>query len=235
MAVATRKWRPPLHKRILKSAAAITAFSYFIAVLLRALYLTNRVEKHIPNAAAPYANGDKPMVIAFWHGRLAMQPFLNPKQRMCYVLISPHANGLLISNVVRRLGINTVYGSSNRGARGAVEGLLDMATLGHNVVFTPDGPRGPFQKAAKGAAFVAIKTGLPVVCYSFSATRYTRFKSWDRFMLPKPFGRIAYVVSEPLFLGKDDSETAIAQATATIEETLNRVTEQADIACGVTP
>lgn len=233
MAAASRTWRPPLRKRILKSAMVVTAFSYFFAAVLRLLYLTNRIDKHIPASTLPYMSGEQPMVIAFWHGRLAMQPFLNPRNRTCYVLISPHADGLVISNVMRRFRIRTVYGSSNRGARGAVEGLLDMAALGHNVVFTPDGPRGPFQKAAKGAAYVAIKTGLPVVGLSFSSTRHTRFNSWDRFMLPKPFGRITYIASEPLTFDADDSEAAIERATMAIESALNRITAEADAACGV--
>ena len=233
MPAAARQWKPPLRKRLSKSAAVTTVFSYLLSFVLRTLYITNRIERHIPPAALPYLNGEAPMVIVFWHGRLSMQPFARPKRRPHYVLISPHADGQIISAIMRRFGVNTVYGSSNRGARVALESLVEKALQNQNVVITPDGPRGPFQKAAKGAAFVAVKTGLPVMGFSFAATRHWRFKSWDKFMLPKPFGRIVYVVSEPLFLGQEDSDDAITATTVRIETMLNTITEEADRACGV--
>lgn len=230
-----RKKKPPLKKRIMKSTPVIVLASYLLAFMLRVLYLANRIERHIPESARPYLNSEKPALFCFWHGRLSMQAFMKPERRTLYALISNHADGRLISTVLRRFAARTVHGSSSKGVKGAVEALQQAAREGGHIVFTPDGPRGPFQKAAKGAAYVAIKTGYPVIGLSFSSTRYIRFRSWDRFMLPKPFGRIVYIVAEPLQFGPDDSDEAVAAATQTIETMLNRVTDDADRICGVIP
>lgn len=230
---AKKKRKPPLKKRIMKSTPVIVLASHLLAFMLRVMYATNLIEEHIPDAALPYMRGEKPVLYCLWHGRLGLQMFLRTHRRPIYVLISNHADGRLISAIMRRFNIHTVYGSSSKGAKGALEALWQVAQDGSNIVFTPDGPRGPFQKAAKGAAYVAIKTGYAVVGTSFSATRHARFKSWDRFMLPKPFGRIVYTVSEPLHFSGDDSDEAVSAATLQIEAMLNRITDEADRRCGV--
>jgi lysophospholipid acyltransferase (LPLAT)-like uncharacterized protein len=64
---------------------------------------------------------------------------------------------------------------------------------------------------------------------SFSTTRGRFLGSWDRLLLPLPFGRGVFVVGEPVSVGADaDLETA----RRAIEDALNRVTREADRLCG---
>ena len=217
-------------KRLLKNSLIIWLLSHLLALLVRLLYFSCRVERRIPETAAPYLRGQAPVLLAFWHGRLGMQPFMRPPQRPAYVLISKHADGRLISAMIKRFGIDTIQGSRGKNVHAALSSLERVAAEGGILGITPDGPRGPFQKAADGAAFLAITHRYPVVGLAFSATRYWRFKSWDRFFLPKPFSRLCYVASEPMIF---EASADIAAATALIEATLNRVTAAADEACKV--
>ena len=42
------------------------------------------------------------------------------------------------------------------------------------------------------------KYNVQMITITGSATKYWQLNSWDRFMLPKPFGRINIVVSPPM-------------------------------------
>ena len=66
---------------------------------------------------------------------------------------------------------------------------------GHDAAVTPDGPRGPAHVFAPGAAIAAQRTGALLVPIR-AASRAWRLKSWDRFLIPKPFARVQVVYGE---------------------------------------
>jgi len=53
-----------------------------------------------------------------------------------------------------------------------------------------DGPRGPAGVVKAGVVSLARSTGAVVVPMFIKADRAWYFKSWDRFMLPKPFAKV---------------------------------------------
>ncbi len=226
--------RRPFKKRLLNSPIFHFFMPFLVSILLRLVYWSARVEKHVPLASAPYINGEKPALFCFWHGRLIMQLMIKPKNRGLFVLSSHHNDGALMVATMRHFGIGTVRGSTNFGSAKAVLALLKVTDAGGNIAFTPDGPRGPFQQAALGAAFVAAKTGYPLVPITFSATRHKRLRSWDKFMIPLPCSRIVFMVGEPMHLADADDAT-IRTATDTLAASLTRITAEADTMCGVTP
>ena len=219
--------RKSLRKRLL-NARGVHLFSAFVfSLLLRIIYMTCRVEKHMPSSVQPYIDGELPAVFCFWHGRMIMHPFVKPPGRSMSVLISHHNDGALITAVMRWFGIGSVRGSKKMGGTRALRNLLKVTQEGGNIAITPDGPRGPFQKAAPGATYVAAKTGYPLLPVTFSASRSIRFRSWDRFMLPKPFSRIAFVAAAALLVPNENEET-LTQATAQLETSLVQITQAAD-------
>jgi lysophospholipid acyltransferase (LPLAT)-like uncharacterized protein len=111
---------------------------------------------------------------------------------------------------------------------------MSITASGSNLGFTPDGPRGPFQQAASGAAFVAAKTGYPLLPITFSATRHKRLRSWDRFMIPLLFSRIVFVADDPIW-AEDASSSGVTQTTHRLTTSLNRITAEADAICGIAP
>lgn len=229
----SRPYRMKLSKRILKSPHLHTALSYVAAFVLRAIYFTCRVQRDYPAAAQPYFNGQHPGLICFWHGRMIMQPFVRPPGRAMHVLVSRHNDGALIYAVMQRFRVDAARGSKKSGAAEAVRTLLGIAKQGSNIAITPDGPRGPFQIAAEGTVFIASKTGYPLLPLAFSASRHWRLKSWDRFMIPKPFSRIQFTAGEPIFLPRKLDTPAVRAATEHLQSELNSITAQADATCGV--
>ncbi len=127
-----------------------------------------------------------PFIYAFWHQRLLLFSYTH-RFHGIPILISRHADGELIARIAERLGFRTVRGSSTRGG---AAGLLAMTRLGAvDMAITPDGPRGPRHRVKPGVIFLAAQTGYPILPGTVSYDRFWSFKSWDRFILPKPFAR----------------------------------------------
>jgi lysophospholipid acyltransferase (LPLAT)-like uncharacterized protein len=220
-------------KRLLKSPTMHSIMACIATLLIRLIYITARVQKIVPATAYPYMTGEKPAIFCFWHGRMVMHLMVKPRGRPVFVLSSQHTDGSAIVAIMRWFRVGTVRGSASRGSAKALRNLFKVTHAGGNIAITPDGPRGPTQKAAFGAAFIAAKTGYPIVPVTFSAARFLRFRSWDKFMLPKPFTRILFVIGEPIVITAD-SDASIRTTTATLETALNDITVQADALCGVT-
>lgn len=112
----------------------------------------------------------KNFIVAFWHGRLMMMPLVY-KGRGISILVSQHRDGELVARTVKRLGIDSVRGSSTRGWLGGVKGILNEIKKGKDVAITPDGPKGPKFNAQMGIIGLAKITGLPIIPMTFGASK----------------------------------------------------------------
>jgi lysophospholipid acyltransferase (LPLAT)-like uncharacterized protein len=195
-------------KQILKLPPVRGAVSFFISLLLRAIYLTSRVTRTTPAATADYMSGNKQAIFCFWHGNMIMHPFHKPRGRKMAALISHHRDGALITSILGWLGIGTVRGSTRKGGASAMRELLAVCESGTNISITPDGPRGPLHNVAGGAAKLARHSHLPLIPVAFYASRGRTFSSWDRFFLPYPFTRIAYVLGDPVHVTDSEDEAS---------------------------
>ena len=143
----------------------------------------------LPGLAGRYIYG-------FWHEDMVVPAYQYARPDV-HVLISRHADGQLIAEAIRRLGLKVVSGSTTRGAAEAVLKLIEVAR-GTHIVITPDGPRGPRRCAQRGIVFIAARTGLAIVPVGFGYARAWRTKSWDRMALPRPFSRVVSVSLPPI-------------------------------------
>jgi lysophospholipid acyltransferase (LPLAT)-like uncharacterized protein len=135
-------------------------------------------------------------IFSLWHGQLL--PLLwHHRDEGVVLLISEHRDGELVARAAESLGYALVRGSTTRGADRALISIIRELQAGREVAITPDGPKGPAGKYAPGALIAAQKANsviLPVVAV---ADRAWRLKSWDRFMIPKPFTRITIAYGKP--------------------------------------
>lgn len=217
-----------LHKRILKHPKTQAVVALILSLYIRLVFSTSRKEAHISPSAEPYMNGEMNAIFAFWHGRMMVLPAFCPRGRMMYVLISHHRDGMLIARVIRHFRQHSIHGSSSRGGSTAVKQILRQLKNGDNVSITPDGPRGPCQVVQGGVISTAKLSGKPLVPVCFSASRYWRLRSWDRFMLAKPFGRIVFCVGEPIVVSRNADETAYEQARQMLQNEMNALQDRAD-------
>jgi len=162
------------------------------AAVIRALASTWRFR--VTNAAqvAEHRAREKRLIYTLWHGELLPLLWLHRHEGVA-VVISEHRDGEIIARIAETLGYETIRGSSSRGGSRALIGLMRALDGGRDVAVTPDGPRGPAHVFAPGAAIAAQRTGASIVPTRASASRAWRLKSWDRFLVPKPFARVDVV------------------------------------------
>jgi lysophospholipid acyltransferase (LPLAT)-like uncharacterized protein len=135
-------------------------------------------------------------VYTCWHENLLLPAYHYGGPNL-NILISQHADGELIAQVVQSLGFRVVRGSSTRGGMRAVRHCLRVAENGHLGV-TPDGPRGPRREVQDGLIYMASRTGLPIIPVGIGYCRPWRAKSWDRFAVPRPWSRARCVTGAPI-------------------------------------
>lgn len=165
------------------------------SVLLRLLAATWRIREVEGERIRAPLRERRPFVAVFWHGQ--MLPLLWwHRNRGIAILISEHGDGEIIARIARSLGYDLVRGSSSRGAERALLESIRTASSGTPVAITPDGPRGPAHTFAAGALLVSYRARAPVLPVAASASRAWRLRSWDRFMIPKPFARVTIAYGE---------------------------------------
>jgi hypothetical protein len=137
---------------------------------------------------------------ALWHNRLLLLPFVVRRflpQRQGAALISTSRDGALLADLVERFGFEVVRGSSSRKGATAIRQLAEVIASGRDVVITPDGPRGPAYELGQGIIFLAQQSGAAVVPINFEFSSCWRLRSWDRFILPKPFSKVRVTFAAP--------------------------------------
>lgn len=219
-----------LVKAWLRSDAALAVLSALAAGYIRLAYATQRWQ--IINAEAPRRLWDerRPFVGCFWHGRMMLMRFMWTTDLPFAMLISRHRDGRLIARTIERLGISTIAGSSAKSgsSKGGASALLTAVKAlksGMSVGITPDGPRGPRMRASPGAVAAARMAGVPLVPGAYSVSRRKILGSWDRFILPLPFGRGVHVWGEPIDVPADADDATVARR---LEDELTRLSDEAD-------
>ncbi len=186
-----------MRKHFLRTLAL--SFVPFIgALLIRFIFLTSRKQFHMPQNIP-----QEPVVFAFWHGDLLLQPYLYYQFRKipkAKVLISDHFDGQIIARIMTFFRLGTIHGSTTRGgAKVLIQGLKSLSE-GYDIGITPDGPKGPRYTVSDGVVVMAQKRQAKVIVYSCVPTSYWQLGSWDRFVIPKPFGILNFYASEPIDL-----------------------------------
>jgi len=170
------------------------------AVLIRLLGMTLRYEDRVAPGAL---RGDLiagSAVWVFWHRSLLACAHRFQRHNIA-ILISQSYDGELIARTVERLGFTVVRGSSSRGGAPALRQMAVAYEQGMRCAFTADGPRGPRFIAKQGSAQLAQLVGASWVGAFYALPHHAwSVKSWDGFLIPKPFSRVVMtwpVLAEP--------------------------------------
>jgi len=199
------------------------------ASLVRLLCWTWRYEvQDAPAYTEALAAGER-FVYAFWHSGILPAAALRRDEGIA-VLVSRHRDGELITRIIHRLGYVTGRGSSTRGGDSGVREMLAWAEAGRHLAVTPDGPRGPAERAKDGLIYLAARTGRRVVPIALGVRSAWRLRSWDRFRVPHPFARVAVSHGAPLAVG--DLEADRDGACEAFDRALRALTNEARVRAG---
>jgi lysophospholipid acyltransferase (LPLAT)-like uncharacterized protein len=181
------------------------------AALLRVLASTWRMRAHGVEPLNAARAENRRVIFALWHGELLPLLWQHRGENVA-IVISEHRDGEIVARIAESLGYSTVRGSSSKGGSRALIGLMREIDAGRDGAITPDGPRGPAHVFAPGAAVASQRTGALIVPIRAAASRAWRLKSWDRFLIPKPFARVDVSYGELTTVDADSPRSAAAQA-----------------------
>jgi len=171
-------------------------------------WLAARLIRWLHRRIKPECIGDEPLralwddgknvILSFWHDQLLMMAvgYTGPQAS---VMISASKDGELIARTMTYFDIGSIRGSSSRGGRAAFRTMIELGNEQIDLAFTPDGPRGPRHAIKDGVIQLARVTGRPIVPMAFACSKGHRFSSWDRFLLPFPWGKGVYSFGKPLY------------------------------------
>jgi len=163
------------------------------------LFFLNKVIIHGEENLLNLAKAGKPIMVCVWHGRLLFPSwYIRLKITNLHAIASHHSDAEIMARILNRWGYSLIRGSTKKGGKAVVLKMAEVFKNGGIVAVTNDGPKGPPRIAKAGSTGLAIKYNVSMVTITGSATKFWQMKSWDRFMLPKPFGRIDIMVSPPL-------------------------------------
>jgi len=221
-----------------------------IVLYTRIVFRTTRWRRLNTEVADRLLRDQRRGLVCFWHNRLLMMPYLAVESRRFHLLTSDHRDGQLIAQVVRHFGIDVFHGSSSRRPIQTLLQAAEISAAGGIVCMAPDGPRGPRMRAAFGPVIAAglvtqrlesehpagvASTNAVLVPISYATSRRRTLNSWDRFLLPLPFGHGVFVLGKEIEVPADLDSAGREALRLRLEDSLNAVTAEADRLTGHPP
>ena len=182
------------------------------------------------------------LALAFYDADLSLEK----AYQLPYVLISRSRDGNIVAHASHRLGLKTIRGSAKKAAKGdmaakakgGAKASMNIVTALENngcIVVTPDGPRGPRQRLGDGPIRLAKLTGVPLMPCTFAVRNRKQLNSWDKLVIPLPFGKGKIIWGTPVNVPADADERKIEHIRERIESEMNIYLADADRAMGHAP
>jgi lysophospholipid acyltransferase (LPLAT)-like uncharacterized protein len=172
-------------------------------------------------------NKKKPVVILIWHGRIFFAPFFF-RRRGIMPLVSPSEDGEIIAQIIARWGYKTLRGSSSHNIIKAWNEMKKELEKGGELIIVPDGPRGPDREMKPGALKLAKETGAYLVPFTFSSSKRKNLRSWDKFLIPRPFTRFVAIYGSPISVESDLNDEELKEKCKEVEDYMIELDQKAD-------
>jgi lysophospholipid acyltransferase (LPLAT)-like uncharacterized protein len=172
----------------------------------------------------------EPIVYALWHGRMVLCILAHVHENVV-TMASRSKDGEIIARWLARNGYIPARGSTRKGGLAGIQVMIEQMRAGyHRAAITIDGPKGPPRVAQRGVLELVKQTGAWVMPFTSASSRPVFLKSWDRYLVPKPFSRCVVLYGEPFRIPAD---TPDRKALSMIGEAVDAATLEADRAVGV--
>ena len=227
-----------MFKRLLRRPGVQSTLGWSVAQYMRLIKRSTKWEFRYAERVAHILGSGDGVIALTWHSRFLMLTAAWEADELDpYVMISRSRDGAVVAATCKALGLKTIRGSArkkgkDKGGDAAAAGALTAIRSGGCVVVTPDGPRGPRQRLGDGPLRLARATGAPIMPCTFAVARRKQFNSWDRFILPKPFGKGLILWGTPVSVPADTADDDLDAIRQTIEAEMNALLSEADIELG---
>jgi lysophospholipid acyltransferase (LPLAT)-like uncharacterized protein len=227
-----------MFKRLLRRPRVQSSLGWSVAQYMRLIKRTTRWDIRYAERVSHILGSGKGVIALTWHSRfLMLTAAWKANELDPYVMISRSRDGAVVASTCKALGLKTIRGSrpkkgKDKGGDKAAAAAMTAIRSGGCVVITPDGPRGPRQRLGEGPLRLARATGAPLMPCTFAVARRKQFDSWDRFILPKLFGKGLILWGTPVAVGPNTDDRDLESIRLSIETEMNALLAEADIELG---
>lgn len=225
-------------KKFLSSNLVQEIFARFIALYMILVRKTNKWEIIGIENAKEIWNSNSGVVAYYFHSRIFMAHSFWPLDAQeVRMLISLSRDGAFVSRATELLGRGVTRGSTtknkndmkkDKGALSAVRQLISFAQNGGAAVITPDGPKGPRMRVAKGSSRIAKAAGVKMFPIAISVNGSKVLNTWDRMLIPPLFSKGVVVYGKPIIVSEDEEADRLE-----LENEMIKITNLADENCNV--
>ncbi len=229
-----RGWLGTLRRRFVRSEFAYEFLSSTVTAYLRVVRATSRLIAE-PASIETMFERHAPFVATTWHSEVFIMPALLPRGCSADVMVSRAGEGEVLSRTLRKIGFGTVRGSGatnptrmfEKGSVAAFRGLKASLDAGRSVFLTADFDARSHGSVSPGVIALARLSQRPVLPMVAVSSNRFRARSWDRTALSLPFGRIAGIYADPIWVPRRATESELEDKRLEVERSLNAITERA--------
>ncbi len=189
---------------------------------------TNKWTFHNEEVLENATQSNSPVLICVWHG-LFIFPLIYLKKNYIKTKIvsSTHKDSMILARILNHYGFELIKGSSSRGARNVIKIMMKLFKNSNTMVaITNDGPKGPPRIAKPGAINLAYKANAKIIFISGKSSSFWQLRTWDNFILPKPFANNHVYMKELTFekfnAKKDSVDGFITNAMNSFQEQIDK-------------
>ena len=200
-------------------------------LIIQFIFLLNKIDIKGEKYLIDIIKSQQPSMMCVWHGRLLFPSWYIRFHTTLHIISSRHPDSEILAHILKYWKYSLIKGSTNKGGISVIKKMKNIFNQSGMIAVTNDGPKGPPKIAKSGSISLALKNNVTIFSVTGSATRYWTMKSWDGFILPKPFGRIQIVVSPPFKIKKNIISSK--EEVKIISKLINDVQDDADRLTGI--
>lgn len=179
----------------LRRIAAVKFGGSILYYLVRMYSATFRLKVENENEWINYIEQGGRVLLCCWHQQFfaGVRLYARYRKYSALVMISKSLDGDIASRIAEATGLCPVRGSSSRNSSPALKEMITRLKCGRLALHLLDGPRGPAGVVKGGVIAIASGANAAIAPGYVTADRAWHMKSWDKYMVPKPFARVTIV------------------------------------------
>ncbi len=213
-------------KKIIKNFYVQHFLAFACALYIKIVKLTSVIQEKNVELPEFYWKNNEPFILAFWHNQLMMISYCWKSNSKINILASGHSDGRFGAIVGKYFSLNNIPTSSIEQSI-SLKPIFKLLKNSKYIGITPDGPRGPSQKVSEGIIKISRTTQVPIMPIGFASSKSRTLKSWDSFLITKPFSKCAFVWGKSISIPKNCNENEIEHFKNKLENKINECIDEA--------
>jgi len=215
-----------IKKKIIKNFFVQHFLAFITFLYIKLVSATSVIVEKNTHNPEYYWNNNKPFILAFWHSQLMMISFCWKSNTKINIMASGHSDGRFGAIVGNYFKLNNIQTSSTEKTI-SLKPIFKLLKNSNYIGITPDGPRGPNKKVSDGIIKISKTTQVPIIPVGYASSKFNQLKSWDSFLITKPFSKCAFVWGESISIPKNCTENEIEELKNKLEIKINNCVDLA--------